>query len=420
MLQRIVLFAIACCMALVSVAKTYTIDDVPNVHLQDSTRYVSNPDGILAPATVIRADSILNYIRRTSSAEAVAVVVDNIDPNDVDDFATELFMKWGLGKSDLDNGLLILIAKDLRRAVIRPGYGLEGVLPDITCGKILRNQMFPKFKKDDYDAGLIAALSSIKLILTDPDAIEEIRSSQADADFANGDDEDLAEFLKAWFCLALCIAVVMLVVIGLVYAKHKSNTAREQYMALIGLQPFYLALTFLGCGVPAPVTIFLLLFLKHLRNKPHTCPNCGAKMYKVDEENDNKYLTHTQDMEERVGSVDYDVWVCEKCGETDIEPYESNYTSYQRCENCQGLTSRLIRDRVLIQPTTRNEGLGVKEFSCAACGHVMALKYTLPVLASAPIITGGGGGGSFGGGGGFGGGGFGGGMTGGGGASGGW
>ena len=59
-----------------------------------------------------QADAIMRDIRRSTSAEAVVVVVDDIEGGDIDSFATELFTKWGLGKSDVDNGLLILVAKD--------------------------------------------------------------------------------------------------------------------------------------------------------------------------------------------------------------------------------------------------------------------------------------------------------------------
>ena len=117
----------------VAMAATYTVDQVPNVHVADSTRFVSDPDGILSPEDLSRADAIMRDIRRQTSAEAVVVVVGDIEGGDIDAFATDLFTKWGLGKSDVDNGLLILVAKDLRRAAIRPGYGLEGVVPDMVC-----------------------------------------------------------------------------------------------------------------------------------------------------------------------------------------------------------------------------------------------------------------------------------------------
>lgn len=119
-------------------AATYTLESVPNVHLADTARFVTNPDGIISTATERWLDRIMSHIRRATTAEPVIVVIDDFEGDDIDDFATGLFESWGLGKEDMDNGLLILVAKDRRKAVIRPGYGLEGVLTDMRCGQLLR------------------------------------------------------------------------------------------------------------------------------------------------------------------------------------------------------------------------------------------------------------------------------------------
>ncbi len=186
-------------------AATYTVDEVPNVHVADSSAYVCDPDGILSAQATAEINSLMRGIRRTTSAEPMVVIVDNIDPDDIDIFATELFEHWGLGKSDVDNGLLVLVAKDLRRAAIRPGYGLEGVLPDIVCAGILKNRMFPEFRNGDYSAGLVAASQAISSILTDPEAAAEFRSEQEDADFAAGRGEDV-NFFRVYLIIACVIA----------------------------------------------------------------------------------------------------------------------------------------------------------------------------------------------------------------------
>ena len=88
------------------------------MHLADRTRYVSNPDGVLSPAAETRLDSLLAGVWRSTSAEVTVVAVDSIEGDDIDSFATELFSLWGIGKKDNDNGLLILIARAQRRAVL--------------------------------------------------------------------------------------------------------------------------------------------------------------------------------------------------------------------------------------------------------------------------------------------------------------
>ena len=416
------IFFLVAIAAMSAAARTYSVADVPNVHLDDSTRFVSNPDGILSDATVAGIDAAMRDIRRTSSAEAVVVVVDDIEGGDIDEFATDLFEKWGLGKSDKDNGLLILVAKDLRRAAIRPGYGLEGVLPDIVCGRILREQMFPRFKEGDYDGRLAAATETVHAVLTDPEAVDEIMSANADPDFNGGKraDDDI-DIVHIWLVLGCIIGAVLLLVFIMKLQSVKGKPAHEKYMAMENLKPLYLALTVFGLGLPIVASLPLVIMLRRWRNTPHKCGRCGSQMQKIDEVHDNEYLDGGQDLEERLGSVDYDVWRCPSCGETDIEQYVQRGTPYHQCERCHAYTSRLARTRVLRQPTTLREGEGVREYNCLHCGHTTSERFALPVLV-APVVVGGrgrgfGGGGGFGG---FGGGSFGGGHTGGGGASGGW
>ena len=419
-------------MLLVSVASwanTYSVDQIPNVHSLDSTQYVANPDGILNQNTVDQMNSLMREVRRTTSAEPMVVVVDNID-NDIDDFATELFGKWGLGKSDLDNGLLILVAKDMRKAVIRPGYGLEGVMPDLICAHILNNDMFPNFKQGDYDQGILAAARSVNKILMNPDIRDEILSSERDAD-TPGNSEGGADLFMAYLAIAGCMAVVMLLYLLSKVYLLRNRDYHDKYTELEHLKPVYLILTFVGIGLPLVASIPLLLLLQKWRNTRRICRNCGSPMVKIDEVHDNDYLDRGQDLEEQLGSVDYDVWLCPKCNETTVEPYVNRISAFKPCPKCGVRAYGLRSETVVRQPTTRSVGMGVRKYHCRACGYDHDKFYEIPrradndALLAGGIIgsvagrrSGGFGGGSFGGG--FGGGGFGGGMTGGGGASGGW
>ena len=402
-------------LAAVSQAATYSVGDVPNVHLADRTRFLSDPDGIVGAAARAQVDSLMQSIRTQTSAEAVVVAVGDID-TDPDTFATELFQLWGLGKKDKDNGLLVLIVKDRRKAVIRTGYGLEGVLPAALCGRIIRHTMAPEFRNGDYDTGIVRASEQINTLLTDTEAAEYIRSQLADADRGRS-----TGIFTYWLIFSGVAAVLMLVMLIVRVNSLGKKDRFEKYRALESWRAPYLALSFLGIGLPLIATLPLVLLLQHWRNGRHDCPNCGRRMKKVDEEHDNDYLTPAQDLEEKIGSVDYDVWLCPSCGETDILPYVIKASPMIECANCHARTARMLRSRILRQPTTQAEGVGVHEYSCLNCKHITTRPFTLPKVAPVVILPlGGGGRGGFGGGGGSFGGGFGGGSTGGGGASGGW
>ena len=406
------------CVFIAFVASAYTVERVPNVHVADRTRYVSNPDGILNIEAQTQADTIISRIWRETSAEVVAVVVNEIEGADINTFATELFTNWGLGKKDNDNGLLVLIVKGQRKAVLRTGYGMEGVMPDAVASRIIRNDMAPHFKNEDYDAGTLAALTTISSVITDPAAAQELMSKYEN-DAIKTFDIDGDELFDFYIKISCYILLGLLIFYFVLLAMNKGKTAPERYDSLHTFKMVALAATVFGLGIP--VLAFLLAWWSEhrVRNKRRICPNCKAKMSKLSEDEDNKYLNAAQDMEERLDSVDYDVWLCSKCGETDVLPFVKKNNGYTVCANCGARTCSMIANRIVMNATVTREGKGVKVYSCRNCHKATEKTYKIAKLDPpiAPVV---GGIGGRGGGGGFSGGSFGGGFTGGGGASGGW
>lgn len=401
---------------------TYAPADVPDVHRADRTAFVADPDGYISTQDTDTLNRLLSDIRRSTSAEPMVAIVGGIPSDtDIDTYATDLFELWGLGKADKDNGLLIVVSVDDRKVAIRTGYGLEGVLPDITCGRIIRDTLRPQFSRGSYGEGLTAAVRQINNILTDPEYAAEIASTLPDTDTSGAKHTDP---FRIYLMCACGLTVVMLVVwlSSLVILRRRSDA--DKYRALAPSRPLMLILSFAGIGIPFLVTIPFILLLNHWRNHRRACPHCGEAMTKVDEVNDNNYLTPSQDLEEHLGSVDYDVWLCAKCGETDIIPYVNPSSQMIECDNCHARTARLVLDRIMRRPTSTRKGVGVREYECLNCHHRQQRLYdidqendgaALAALGAAAIFGSRGGfsGGSFGGG-------FGGGSTGGGGASGGW
>ena len=98
--------------------------------------------------------------------------------------------KWQLGEADTDDGLLILVAVNDRDIYIQSGYGLEGVLPDSALNRIIREDITPLFKQEDYGAGLIAGLSKIQQRLeADPDILAQADAQAEARNTQQGSDE---------------------------------------------------------------------------------------------------------------------------------------------------------------------------------------------------------------------------------------
>lgn len=427
--MRQIILLLALWLAAAVQAATYTPAEVPDVHRADRTVFVANPDGVLSPQATERLNAMLGQMRKLLTVEPMVVVVDNIDsPSDPSEFATELFELWGLGKDDLDNGFLMLVVKDQRAVQMRTGYGLEGALPDITLGRILRQEFYPAAREGDFDRAALNSMAVVNDILSDPDLAAEYRSKDADADEASAVDD--ADPFLIYVVSACALAVAMLILLLVFVWRVKDKSDYDKYKELSPLKSIYLVLTAAGLFIPLIASVPLILWLNRWRNKPRNCPHCHARMNKVDEVHDNDYLTPAQDLEERIGSVDYDVWLCPDCGETDILAYTLPSSTYIECDNCHARTMRPVGYRVVTRPTARTKGLAVKEYECLNCHHRRHDRIELPPdnseaianAAAAAAILGGLSGGRSSGGGFSGpiGGGFGGGHTGGGGAGGHW
>ena len=155
----IIILALACCN--VALARQYRVKDVPNVQIENRYRFTSNPDGILSQSAVAQLDSMCYDLRHRGIAQVAVVVVEEIDRDDVFDFAYELFSKWGVG-SKSDSGIGILLVEEAREIRFITGYGVEGALPDAICKRIQTQYMLPHFRRGDYSSGMVAGVAAIQ------------------------------------------------------------------------------------------------------------------------------------------------------------------------------------------------------------------------------------------------------------------
>jgi uncharacterized protein len=98
-------------------------------------------------------ESKLEKFSRETSNQICIIIVDSLYGFSDADFGERILTSWGVGKKDKNNGIVIVIkpsgGKGERRVFIAPGYGLEGAIPDLTCKKIVDNELIPNFKNGD-------------------------------------------------------------------------------------------------------------------------------------------------------------------------------------------------------------------------------------------------------------------------------
>ena len=130
-----------------------------------ATSDVSDFAGVLSPAEKQALEQRCRDLRQKTGAQLAVVMLRSLEGGQVDDFAVKLFKQWGIGQEGKNNGVLLLVAIDDRKARIEVGYGLEPVLPDALAGRILQERLFPAFRQQRYAAGLTAAVNRIAEIV---------------------------------------------------------------------------------------------------------------------------------------------------------------------------------------------------------------------------------------------------------------
>lgn len=430
-MKKSLMIIAAMLLAIAGVAQVYTPSDMPNVQVADRSQYVSDPAGLLPADVKAEVNRRMAALRERTSVEAVVAIPPEIGDMESAEWCEKLFTAWGIGKSDKDNGVLLMISPGSRRAFIMTGYGVEGALPDISCKKIINNEIIPAMRDDDLASAVLGATSKISDALTDPAVAEELRSEESDNFGAAVDSLDpkvILIFVK-WVAAVMFLFALGCFIKDCLKARKRPTNYSKSIMWRSHLMP-YVWFSILSLGAALPFLLLAFWQYRSWRTRPLKCSTCGAKMHRLPEEKDNELLTPSQDLEERLDTVDYDVWECPECGTVERFPFKVKQTKYTECPACHTIAMTLESDRVVHPATTRREGYGVKTYECKFCGHRTDKGYRIPrkedpaAMAAAAAVLGaaasrrGGGGGGFGGGG-FGGG-FGGGATGGGGAGGSW
>jgi uncharacterized protein len=120
----------------------------------DYTAMVNDFTGTLDSGWKSSIEELCIKVRNETGAEIAVAVVSDLQGITIEEYAVKLFEKWGVGKADKDNGVLLLVSMQDRKVRIEVGYGLEGVITDLKAGNIINDIIVPRFKQNDYNVGI--------------------------------------------------------------------------------------------------------------------------------------------------------------------------------------------------------------------------------------------------------------------------
>jgi uncharacterized protein len=316
------------------------LTSIPNPRTRDGT-WVTDMSGMLRADTRERLNSTIGEFERTNGAEMAVVVIRSLDGLSIEETAVKLFDLWNIGKKSRDNGLLLLWSTGDRRVRVEVGYGLEGVLPDGKVGAILDHYVMPKFRSGQFDEGLLAGVDAL------------LRAAREEP-------------------------------VELPSARSQSYEPRSRGVIAVVLG--------LLAGIPISIgSIFGLR--KWRRYRRRRCPACQMLMTRLGEAADNALLEEGQQAEERIGSVDYDVWKCGGCGHHFTLRYAKWFSRHERCPQCRNRT-KSSTEKVIDAASTTSSGRALVVETCAFCTfrreHTKVLPRIQPSAASSSGSSGGG------------------------------
>ena len=240
---------------------------------------------------------------------------------------------------------------------------------------------------------MIAGINKVSLILTNPSIADEIKAETT--------QKFSAQKIISYYLYASAFLFILILIFSI--SKNKRISDLNNYTKYQETTIFYNFLKFGSFIFPLALLLFFIqwkFLRKRMRTSPINCPACNEKMKRLSEKEEDCFLNKKEITEEQIKSIDYDVWICNACGKKKILAYDNIFAKHKKCPKCGAKTFAEIENRIILQATTFNSGIGEKISECEHCRFQVSKEYHIPkiIVASGSGKRGGGIGGNFGGG----------------------
>ncbi|MGT0195010.1 TPM domain-containing protein [Burkholderia pyrrocinia] len=125
------------------------------------TSRVTDETGTLTSDQMASLEKTLREFEAKRGAQISVLVVPTTEPETIEQYSMRVVEQWKLGRKNVDDGALLIVAKNDRTLRIEVGYGLEGVLTDATSNRIINEAIVPRFRNGDFYGGITAGLDGM-------------------------------------------------------------------------------------------------------------------------------------------------------------------------------------------------------------------------------------------------------------------
>ena len=369
-------------------ARAESPGDIPNPQTTRRSWVADNAD-VLSDATERKLDALIGGVKKRTGAEIAVVTVRDLGGRSVEDFANDLFNRWGVGRKSDDDGVLILAAISDRKLRIEVGDGAEARITDGQGGQIIRGVIAPRFKTGDFDGGLYNGTASVARLL-DPSLKTAPATAPAIAPGSGSraaPSNDGSPFQVPAGDAATSSG-----------SPNFNDSPRENSGDTGTLLLGWLILAIVPVGGVGLLILAIVLIVRSSR--PPQCPRCKTSMQLLPEFEEDNYLSDVQQLEESLGGREWNVWRCPKDGFQAIMKHDKWLSSISDCPRC-GNRTVTSQTHTLSYATEYQNGLEQTSHIChnPHCRNQWTTQRMIPRVQPVVIVSSGGGfGGSSGGG----------------------
>ncbi len=142
------------------------------------TARVTDTTGLLSSREKIQLERLLQNFETSKGSQIVVVIIPTVKPEDIASYSFRLAESRKIGRKNIDDGAILLIAKNDKKLRIEVGYGLEGSLTDIICHRIIQDIISPAFRQGNFYGGIHSGLTTIMKVIDGEDLPKPIRNNR--------------------------------------------------------------------------------------------------------------------------------------------------------------------------------------------------------------------------------------------------
>ena len=219
---------------------------------------VTDQTQTLSAGDVARLDADLAQIETRKGAQVAILVIATTNPEDIASYANRVFDQWKLGRAKVngtavDDGVLVLVAKDDRKLFIQVGRGLEGAIPDGRAKRIITELISPQFKTGDFVGGLAAGVKELARLIDGEALPEPWHDPKSGVQGGTSNTTDDLTSLLPMVLFALIAGFVLTGILGRFLGAGATGVGGGFFLSLLSGNPVI--------GVLVGIGLFIILLL---------------------------------------------------------------------------------------------------------------------------------------------------------------